>query len=696
MPKLLLILCCLSIMGTTSAKRRMADWQEVRSVEELWQQYPERIRTVLAALDVENPALRPLFSLVEAGDTIAAAKALLIHYRKSETANWLLSRPIEGDTSSMRIAAVQMLQDTMDIHGVRAQIPHMNDAGWQWDYQGPEPDAEFGYTLNGHKYLVAFISAWQATHQEVYVQAFDRLIRDWIIHNPLPSNNHAIYKVLANTGLDWRDIDEVIWRTLEAGNRLGVSWPHAFYHFQSSDAFTPAARLLMLASIVEHAAYLQEYHKKGHNWTTMEMNGLALAGLTFPEFRDANEWANYAMQVMEQEINRQVYPDGLQTELSTKTQWVALYRFESLAENFTQAQRPVKASYLQRVEKMYAYLAYSLRPDGHQPLNNDSDREDLRPRLLKAAKKFQRPDWEWIATNGQSGKEPEGLPSIVFPWAGLHVMRSGWDAQAEWSLFDTGPFGTGHQHADMLHLSIAAYGKDLLVDGGRYTHKDYFSFDPTLWRGYFRSTFSHNTILIDGKGQNAGPLRGETEIPTDSYSNTPESDYAIGTFSNGYEDVAGEVSHTRAVKYIKGQYWIVVDQVETDRPRTVQTLWHYAPTCSVQVNGKIVQSTNPNEANLAIIPVGKTADSWELERVKGQEEPFRQGWYSADYGIKVPNFTAVYSQAIEDSRTFVWVLVPAKGMVPKVKVKLIRQDESGVEIRIRIGKEKAQTVWMPL
>jgi hypothetical protein len=85
--------------------------------------------------------------------------------------------------------------------------------------------------------------------------------------------------------------------------------------------------------------------------------------------------------VMEDEIKGQVYPDGTQTELSTKTQWVSLSRFESLVKNFRSAGRSVPETYLKRLEKMYDYMAYSMRPDGHQPLNNDSDREDLRPRI---------------------------------------------------------------------------------------------------------------------------------------------------------------------------------------------------------------------------------------------------------------------------------------------------------------------------
>jgi hypothetical protein len=681
--------------GSFLAAGPAADWQNLTTVEQLWRTYPHHIRRVVSALDLSHEGLKNVAARLQQGDTLAATRALLAYYRQSPAGKLLTMEVSEADKNQHLNAARQLRSDTIAIGTEVEKIPRRADGGLYWEYLGPNQDAEFGYSLNGHKYLVSLITAWQQTHDAAYVKTFDRLIRDWILHNPLPAPGDSIYLVPGSSTLDWRDLGEVVWRDLEAGNRLGMSWPQAFYAFQSSEAFTPAARLLMLSGIVEHAQYVRKYHKKGHNWTTMEMNGLALAGLTFPEFREADAWATYAMQVMVQEIQRQVYPDGLQTELSTKTQWVALQPFEGLASNFRKAGRPVQESYTKRLEEMYNYLAYAMRPDGHQPLNNDSDREDLRPRVLNAARTYHRPDWEWIATNGSQGQQPDGLPSVTFPWAGIHVMRSGWEADAHWAFFDTGPFGTGHQHSDMLHLSVVAYGQDLLVDGGRYTHKDYFSFDPTVWRGYFRSTFSHNTLLIDGQGQKAGPLRASAPLDQGKdYLSTPEFDYAQGAFASGYTNVEGQATHTRAVLYVRDNYWIVVDRVATDRPRQVQALWHFAPSCEVRIEGQSVGSANAGQANLRIVPAGAT--DWHTEIVKGQEKPHIQGWYSADYGQKVPSPTAVYTKKISGPATFAWVLVPASGLVPEVQAQLVSQNEKEVQVRVTVEGQPPVLVTVPL
>ncbi len=644
-------------------------FQNINSVEDLWNFDADRVRYLVNALDFDTSEMIPIKDQIAIGDTIGALKLLLEYYSQIQR-DWVISSMDTPTYENNVKVATALLSDSVFINGVSTEIPKTLEGGWQWTYTGSENDDEFGYSLNGHRYLLTLVVAKQKTLDKKYVQFFDRIIKDWIINHKVPDQNDSIYIVLDPLqSLDYRDIGEVEWRTIQAGQRLGATWPQTFYSFQKDKAFSPASRLLMLISICEQAEYLQKYHKSGHNWTTMEMNGLALAGLAFPEFREANNWANYALDVMTKEINRQVYPDGVQTELSTKTQWVALKRFESVANNFIKSGREISEPYKKKLEQMYNYLAYSIRPDGHQPLNGDSDREDLRPRVLKAAKIFGRPDWVWIATNGNDGELPNSNPSVTFPWAGIHINRSGWNKHASWSFFDTGAYGTGHQHRDKLHVSVAAFGKDLLVDGGRYTHKDYFSFDPTNWRGYFRSSFSHNVILVDGNGQNEGATMVESPLKENvDYLHSPKFDYAYGTFDEGYENVEGKAIHSRALLYIKDQCWVVLDHFETDRPRNINVLWHFAPNNDVEIENKDAYTVNQNTANLRIVPLGEI--EWDSKIVKGQEKPNIQGWNSSEYGIKVENSTVIYSSKIPHSSLFAWILVPSEGDVAKISPKL--------------------------
>lgn len=682
-----LLLVISSFACTTSQSSSADSWQSITTVDDLWNTYPGQIRSLMDAIDLQQPALEPVRLVLAKGDTVGAAEELLRYYREIDR-QWVVTALDEVPYAEALRLANALLVDTVIRGGNPAKILRTSEGGWQWNYTGPDEDDEFGYSLNGLKYLSALFMAWEKTGTTAYVSCYDQLIKDWVVHHPLPTPGDSIYLVLNNQGIDYRDIGEVEWRTIEAGHRLGAVWPQTFYGFQQEAAFSPAARLLILSSMAVQADFLTQYHKDGHNWTTMEMNGLALASLSFPEFKQADEWANYALEVMTKEINRQVYPDGIQSEISSKTQWVALRRFESVAENFQKAKRKISAAYLKRVEEMYQYLAYSIRPDGHQPLNNDSDRDRLTEIVLKAAERFDRPDWEYIVTNGKSGTKPIIDPTVTFPWAGIHIMRNGWAEKAHWSFFDAGPYGTGHQHRDKLHLSIAAFGKDLLVDGGRFTHKDYFSFDPTMWRGYFRSSFSHNVILVDGKGQNAGPIRGDTPLlENHDYSHHASYDYAHGTFDDGYEGVEGTAIHTRSVLYLRNKYWVVLDQFKTDQARALEVLWHYAPDRQVALEGLEAVSNNPQAPNLRIVPVGNM--NWDAKIVKGQEKPVIQGWYSSVFGVKVPNPTIVYSAKLAESSTFVWLLLPADGEVPTIDAQM---EQQGDLIDLAIKEKNGSTV----
>ena len=674
------------------------NWTELESVEDVWESYPDRIRFLFEKLDFDNEELGKVKLSVQEGDTIRAANELLTYYRKSDSGSWLRNKTSEQIEQSDIKTANEILDDIVTLNGDSASVVYQDKPGWRWKYLGPNNDKEFGYKLSGHENLISLYKAWQHRKDEKYIKKYDSIMRDWIINNPLPAQGDSLYMVhqTSTDVLDWRDISEVSWRDIEAGVRLGATWIKMFYGFQESDSFFPATRILMLSSIAEHINYVKNYHKDGTNWVTIEMDGLALAGLAFPEFKQAEENAMYALKIMEEEIDDQVYSDGVQKELTSLVQWVALKRFEALADNFIGAKREIPESYLERIVSMYNYMAYSMRPNGNQPLNSDSDLVDVRSRVLLAAEKYDRPDWTWIATSGQQGREPEEVTSVAFPWAGIHVMRDSWEQNSNWSFFDTGPFGTGHQHADKLHLSVSAYGKDLLVDGGRYIYEDYFSFDPTSWRGYFRSSYSHNLVLVDGKGQNK--YTESTEKPLQEgidFINSPDFDFAIGTFKDGYNGVDGVAEHTRSTMYLKEKYWVVVDQVRTDRPRNIQTLWHFSPSSEiVQTNGNQVLTVNPNEPNLRIVPVSK--NDWGINIIKGQTEPFIQGWYSPVYGEKQPNSTVVYNSETSESIAFVWLLIPGHGDVQEVQASITNLNDEIIKIEVVAESNDQTEVSVPL
>jgi Heparinase II/III N-terminus/Heparinase II/III-like protein len=638
--------------------------EKLSSSQDVCRLHSRRVKKLFDALDLKRKGLEAVRVAVEKKDFPTACDALVAYYRNGKTADWLRAPAPKAGKKTYK-QAEPLLKDIFTIQGVTARQPRKKSGGLDWGHHGPNKDLEWSWLLNRHSHFRNLLRGWLRTGNSRYARCFDAQIRDWVTSMSYPA----------------RKTQGAQWRGLEVGLRMRGAWQKTFYGFQGADEFTTAGRILMLSSIPDHADCLLRFHAGSSNWLLMQMQGLAMAAASWPEFRDAQKWFNYASKKMTPQIGQQVYPDGAQKELTSHYHNVCIKNFEPFMMLSQRMGRKVPASYRKGLEKMWNYLAMTMRPSGYGLLNNDSDLNDNGPQLLKAADRYSRDDWSYIASNGKNGKKPAGLASRVFPWAGHVISRSGWDSDAHWSFFDVGPAGTAHRHKDRLHLSVSAYGRDLLVDSGRYWYK------PGLWRRYFRESFSHNLIIIDGCGQKTGP-GSVRKAMAGNYQLNQDYDYARGTFNEGYEKLEGKVAHTRMVVYVRGRFWVVFDRVSGDRPRQLQALWHFHPDCKVESDDLQAVSVDPGKGNLRIVPVGQVP--WKLELVKGREKPDIQGWYSSRYNQKQASSTAVYSARAGKESIFAWVLIPAKGKVSKVKVEIL--NSSGTTMTLGITENGLKTV----
>ncbi len=647
-------------------------WQEIQTTQALCAAHPDRVKGLFHELDLARPGLKDVRMAYEHGQLSTACDLLIEYFKENTQSAWLrVPRP---DPSQERDPRVEdLLKDTFTIQCVVHQQPRREDGGLDWGHHGPHDDHEWGWLLNRHSHFNRLLQAWRQTGNPVYAKCFDEHIRDWVIANP--------YRAEQTRSAQWR--------VLEVGLRISSSWPNAFFGFQHAKEFSPAARILMLSSIVDHVDSCLKFHAPEGNHVLMEMSGIANVCFCLPELKSAKAWLDYAVKIMIQEITNQVYPDGTQTEMTSHYHHVSLHNFEKLALLAERAHRHLPEQYNKVIIAMWDYLARSMRPDGYGVMNNDSDRNLNKTIILGAAERYQRPDWQYIATNGAEGEQPKGAgePSAFFPWAGQLIMRDSWRADAHWGFLDIGPWGIGHQHNDKLHLSVAAYGRDLLVDSGRFAYSGKIS--KEFRRPYACHSAGHNVILVDGKGQGPGPLKAKEPLGDAHFSLQEPFDFAWGDM-DCFEDVDGEIRHARGVVYVRGGYWVVVDRIETDRPRRLETLWHWHPLCSVQTDGNQVRSHNEGQGNLGIVPVGPI--DWQLDLIKGQKEPRLQGWYSEVYNKFEPNPTAVYSADVASSTLFGWVLVPAKGTVPELKASITSQDDDALTIRVEVPGQPCREI----
>ena len=181
---------------------------------------------------------------------------------------------------------------------------------------------------------------------------------------------------------------------------------------------------------LEHARYLRKYHGTGSNWVITEMAGLLSVASAWPELREADEWRERAVRLLEEELCAQTYPDGIQKELSSNYQLAVLWHMDFVVETMHGAGIPISQPLANILEALWNCLAYSLAPDGFTPQNGDSDHaessesqiisplEAARP-ILDAAKVYRREDWVYLATQGTRGTRPDGQPSVL--WDGQTI-----------------------------------------------------------------------------------------------------------------------------------------------------------------------------------------------------------------------------------------------------------------------------------
>jgi hypothetical protein len=548
-----------------------------------------------------------------------------------------------------------------------------DDIDWESNKYDPEEPAftrEWTYSLNRFGDWRTLGRAYWATGQERYAKEWIAQMRDWVEDNPY---------LLFGTGNS-----TLTWRTIEAGIRTSGPWPDCLNYFLGSPSLTPDDLVIFTKSWIEHAHHLMritvDYPSHGGNWVTMECNGLGHLGILLPECKDAPLWLKPAVDRLLAELDRQVYPDGAQKELTTGYHQVALHNFMGLYRIAEQNEIALPKEYLARIERLYEYNLKAMTPEKRLPPLNDARYTHVGKSLQEGAELFDRADFQWAATGGIDGTAPD-YTSVTFPYAGQYVMRSGWDSDDCYLLFESGPFGIGHQHEDKLSLFAYGLGRVLLTEAGTY------SYDRSQFRRYVLGTWAHNTVLVDGNQQHRSGLREtyETDEPLDNlWVHNGVFDAADGVYQSGYGRTRDtSVMHERTVIFVRPDYWVVLDRLHTTTKHTYDILWHLNNDAAEQDRKtKVAWGTDAGVANLMVTPVTTGNVELDLEIVKGRQEPVL-GFAPASTKEPIPVLD--YRATVLGPATFGWILTPYRTDKPTLTTTLAHESNG---TRVTVSHER--------
>jgi hypothetical protein len=666
-----------------------------------------------ALLDTDRPGLQGIPAVVARGDYAAARQMFAAEVRRTLQPERFLSieRVFRGNhfmRPGERVA--EAAERILRLELISCSTPHQFVGEVDW-FANPTFNQyrEWTWQLSRHPEWAVLAEQYRATGDERYAAGFVRLFQSWVCQAVAPDDdipgNHTL-----------------CWRTIEAGIRMGGSWQWALHSFCRSPYVTDDVLVDWYKSIYEHGRRLRLNHRT-HNWLIMEMNGLAQIGILYPQLRDAPDWRTYAFARLVEELDRQLYPDGLQYELSTNYHQVNINNYQWLCDVCRAYDVPVPAAFYDGLERMHAANVLLMMPDGRLPDLNDGRWYPVAPIVRRAAEIFsERDDFRWAATEGRDGRPPAAT-SHAFGYGGYIVLRSSWDPDAIWALFDGGPFGYAHQHEDKLNLLLHAYGRLLLTEGGNY------AYDSSEMRRYVLSTRAHNTIRVDGQDQNrrlhhrgdmswerrealraAGSAlqpRAEPEGLEDLLTTPcgarwrfiPAFDAVTAVYDEGYGPTAARsVRHDRRVIFLKpragttvGPLLLVVDRLLPldSAEHAYEVLWHLAGERAVAA-GLTAASDDQGMPNLTI--VASRVSSLELSLVAGQEFPEWQGWKGIkdhQQGEYAPAPTARYTWRAAGPSRLATLLYPTRPgeRCPVVAVEADSDpDATGVRLRIDDGR----------
>ncbi len=608
------------------------------------------------ALNLDLPELAAVKAAVAAKDWDAAKVAWARHLETRTSPKWLWSRADKakimallaqhGDDLSEHIApADEVLARRFNPQGKVYQMKHE----MTWILKGEDTHVVSRFT-----YFNDLGLAYWKTGDPKYATDFVTILKDWLAHNPAPTDLSGVIK------------DNTTWRTLEAGARIKQLF-NDMQLFMDAPQFDAQTKYLMTKSLMEHARYLYDWAPTFHggNWQVTEATGLATAGIMLPEAKQSKEWRDRGLARLTEHMQQDILPDGGHSELNPGYHANVMAQYVDIAQ-LAKANGIDASGLMSRHEKMYEWLQKLSQPDSIVPPIGDTHGAlKIRGDMTTGALMYNRPDfkflgaetgpasWVWLFGADAFDKyaaipiqKPDYL-SVLLPESHFMTMRSGWNVDDNYFLFDASPRSTGHSHASKLQV-LAYAGRPLLIDPGIYAYGE------PLSTSYFREPEAHNVVLIDGKG--SPRVKGtDGNAKLSAWQSESGADFASGTTDfDGYR-------FQRSVVFVKPGYWVVVDNITSaandGKPHEISRLFHFPISPPAKSENNIAETAFADGKNLQI----QVADNGRLEMSKG--------WIAMGGATAKEAPEAIYKSSGPLPMTLVTVLTPFANAneLPKVE-----------------------------
>jgi hypothetical protein len=397
------------------------------------------------------------------------------------------------------------------------------------------------------------------------------------------------------------------------------SWLHCSHRFDhdiwKSTNFVGLRALNLLQGLIGFSAYWQRHPELlrqalaqlwlhgtllerrveywGYNHLIWNAHDLTLLGIALQNiFKDAARWAKLGIQIMHREIPRQIAPDGVHVERSIHYQVFVSKLVGEWITTLWKSGQPLLPEVVWRWNQaieMLSHLRYSERllplyGDGYRTAdpNIEGTIEEISDFLLALHSWLQgvpdqarHPLLPWKIGCAYWLDPPHALCQMRGTSSGFATTRTQKAARELVLHYQAGNSLAGqvHAHADSLSFTLSDETGEILIDPGGYGEV------ADEWRTYFRSTYAHNTVVVNG--ENMSHLQGVYKL-TPALHAALEGCWCwhggcawIGYHSN-YQRLPARVHHWRTLLLTGTELFVVLDYLRGAQPFQVEQLFHFA------------------------------------------------------------------------------------------------------------------------
>jgi Heparinase II/III N-terminus/Heparinase II/III-like protein len=551
-------------------------------------------------------------------------------------------------------------------------------SGFSWDprlrYNAGEPyiflrdssDVKVPWDLSSFLHLTTLGKAYWYTGEEKYAREFTEEITGWIEDNPRPR------------GINWAC-------TMKVAHRI-INWVWGYYFFRNAPTIEPGFWERFYSSLESHGKFVfkhPEDRRPANNHYLLSLAALFYLGVSFPGMKQSGKWLKFSLGRLQDEIETQVYQDGVDYEGTTYYHRFASEIFLSVLILGRRNGVDFTPVFLDRLEKMLEFIMLYSRPGGSAPRIGDGDDGrvqilsnysywdplDHRDLLSSGAVVFERDDFKasagkfheesfWLL--GEEGLEvfqrlranPSPPSSRSFPRGGFYIMRRD-DLHLIADCLSPDPTApVAHRHNSRLSFELSSSGIDFIVDPGTFT----YTASPEQ-RNLFRSTGYHNTVIVDDREQSrlnrsdlfslrpGGPLR------VNCWSRRDDTDFLDAEYTYAkIHPLERRLRHRRQICFEKqDKYFVIRDTLRCRGSHLFYSHFHFnAGIRIVAVPGGIIASVDGRDLLLRFIRPENEEPTIEIG----------EGWVSERYGVKVKAPIVSYRGKFRDKISYGVVILP--------------------------------------